>query len=59
MGGMSGTDARGWTHPQPLIPSVGTLKPTTPKPDKSLIQLRSVGLRARNRRELIPLVAAV
>jgi hypothetical protein len=34
---MSGTDARGTAHPQPLIVPVGTLGPTTPKPDKSLV----------------------
>ena len=33
--GMGGTDARGRTHPQPLIALIGTLGPTTPKPDKS------------------------
>jgi hypothetical protein len=56
---MNGTDARGQTDPQPLIAPMVTLGPTTLKPDKSIIQLRSVGLRARNRRALMPLVAAV
>jgi hypothetical protein len=32
---MSGTDARGQTHPQPLIAPIVALGPTTPKPDKS------------------------
>jgi hypothetical protein len=34
---MSGTDAGGQIHPQPLIAPIVTLRPTTPKPDKSLI----------------------
>jgi hypothetical protein len=35
---MSGTDARGRTHSQPLTAPVVTLDPTTPKPDKSQAQ---------------------
>jgi hypothetical protein len=37
---MGGTDAGGKTPPQPLTLPIGTLGPTTPKPDKSLNNLR-------------------
>src|SRR5215213_5953696 len=36
---MGSTDARGRTHPQPLIAPIVALGPTTPKPDKSLNEL--------------------
>jgi hypothetical protein len=36
---MDGTGADGRTHPQPLTAPLGTLGPTTPKPDKSLKHL--------------------
>ncbi len=36
---MSGTGARGQTHPQPLIAPIVTLGPTTLTSDKSLVFL--------------------
>jgi Resolvase, N terminal domain len=39
---MGGTDPYGRTHSQPFIAPVGSLGPTTPKPDKSQVGFRSL-----------------